>query len=342
MEESQSPSRDLIPSPSVESRDSDAGEVKQDYADIVADERGDDTADVDTHSTGVIDSDETTVIAITDEPKPASTAFAKVEKSLTSIGFFTPSSRRLKDHKVKKINFTREVAGRRVEASAEIIPSALYGLPITADQDKFLALQQIITEMLDSEGTISNPIRFKSADLLRLLKKNTKTGTNYKEVSEFLDVMASTTIISNGAVYVAGKKRTVRDRFRVFDRAVSVGKELDDGSIADANYVWLSQWQLENINHKFLLPIDMETYRELRNHIAKALVPLLQIWLFASHRKGTFEKRYDEICEMLSLQTYEAPSLILRQLKPSLDELTHFGYLENGGSRRRATRRRTN
>ena len=52
---------------------------------------------------------------------------------------------------------------------------------------------------------------------------------------------------------------------------------MPDGTTADRNYVWLSEWQLENINHNFLLPIDFEAYKQLRNHIAKALVPLLQI-----------------------------------------------------------------
>src|SRR3954470_9266290 len=119
-----------------------------------------------------------------------------------------------------------------------------------------------------------------------------------------------------------------KDRFRVFDRAVSFGKEMDDGTIADANYVWLSSWQIDNINNNYLLPIDLETYQQLKNHIAKALVPLIQIWLFASHKVGSFEKRYDELCEILNVQNYKAPSLILRQFKPSLDELTTHEYLE--------------
>jgi hypothetical protein len=254
--------------------------------------------------------------------------FTKVEKSLASLGFFTPSSRRIKDQKVKRIDFTRDVEGKRVEATADIVPSAMFGLPITADQDKYLALQQIITEKLQADGNIANPIRFKSADLLRLLNRSTKTGKNYKEISEWLDVMSSTTIISNGAVYVAGQKRFARDRFRVFDRAVSVGKEMEDGTVADANYIWLSAWQLENMNSHFVLPVDLEAYRELKNHISKALVPLLQVWLYASRRAGLFEKRYSELCEILALQTYRAPSHILRQLKPSLDELVQHGYLE--------------
>jgi hypothetical protein len=254
--------------------------------------------------------------------------FTKVEKSLASLGFFTPSSRRIKNKEVKRISFTREVDGKRVEATAEIIPSVLYGLPITADQDKYLALQELITNILARDGQIKNPIRFRSADLIRLMNRNTKAGKNYKEIEAWLDVMFSTSIISSGTVYKSGEKRFARDRFRVFDRAVSVGKELDDGTIADANYVWLSQWQLENINNNYLLPVDIKTYRELKNHIAKALVPLLQIWLFASRKAGSFEKRYSELCEILNLQTYSAPSEIRRQLQPSLDELTRYEYLE--------------
>jgi hypothetical protein len=210
---------------------------------------------------------------------------------LASLGFFTPSSRRIKDQKVKRISFTKEVDGKRVEVTGDILPSALHGLPITADQDKYLAFQEIATNMLESEGEIKNPVRFRSAELLRVLGQNTKTGTNYKDIGQWLEVMSSTTIKSNGVVFIKGQERFATDLFHVFDRVVRIGGQLEDGTIADANYVWLSQWQLQNINKKFLLPIDFATYRELKNHIAKALVPLLQIWLFASgNARNSVEK----------------------------------------------------
>jgi hypothetical protein len=267
-----------------------------------------------------------TYVATISAPRP--TAFAKVEKSLASLGFFTPSSRRIKNQKVKRVGFTREIDGKRVEVSAEIHPSGMFGLPVTADQDKYLALQQIITNTLQSEGKITNPIRFKSSELLRLLNTSTRAGRNYKAISDWLDVMSATSIISNGAVYTTGQKRFLRDRLHVFERAISFGKEMEDGTLADANYIWLSAWQLENINNKFLVPIDLETYRDLKNHIAKALVPLLQVWLYASKKAESFEKRYADLCEILTLQMYRSPSQILRQFKPSLDELTQHGYLE--------------
>ena len=123
-------------------------------------------------------------------------AFAKVEKSLISLGFFTPSSRRIKNQKIKTISFTRTIDGKKVIATAEFHPSATLGLPITADQDKFLALHHIITNLLKDTGTISNPIKFTSAEMLRLLNKERDSGKNYKDISEWLDVMMSTTIMS--------------------------------------------------------------------------------------------------------------------------------------------------
>lgn len=255
--------------------------------------------------------------------------FVKIEKNLASLGFFTPSSKRIKSAKAKSITFTKNINGQRVEARALIIPGAIYGLPVTADQDKYLALQKIITDIQQRKGKVTNPISFTTAELLRLLQKQRDSGKNYKEIDEWLDLMSATTIISEGVVYLAGKRMWAKDRFRVFDRAVSFGKEVEPGKIADRNYVWLSEWQLENINNNYLMPVDFETYRKLRNHISKALVPLLQIWLYATRDEGVFEKRYDELCQILNIRQYQYLSKIKEILSGSLDELKAHQYLSD-------------
>src|SRR4051812_11153406 len=78
-------------------------------------------------------------------PRGRSNEFIKIEKNLASLGFFTPSSKRIKMTKKKTVVFNKMIDGKKVEARADILPSAEYGLPITADQDKYLALQKIIT-----------------------------------------------------------------------------------------------------------------------------------------------------------------------------------------------------
>jgi hypothetical protein len=261
--------------------------------------------------------------------KLPSTEFVKVEKNLASLGFFTPSSKRTRNEKSKTITATVVVDGKRIEAKATIAPTALFGLPITADQDKWLALNKILVDVQTREGQVTNPVSFSSAELLALLQIYKDSGKNYRDVSDWLDVMVGTTIISEGAVYFAGKKTFGKDVYHVFDRAVSFGKQLPDGSIADKNYVWLSQWQLQNINNHHQLPIDLDAYRQLKNYTSKALVPLLQVWLFATRDDGVFEKRYDELCQILNIRQWNYPSKIKEKFGASLDELKRFGYLSD-------------
>lgn len=253
--------------------------------------------------------------------------FIKVEKNLTSLGFFTPSTHKIRTPQAKEVSFTRTHEGKRERVSVTIAPSVLSSLPTTADQDKYLAFQKIITDRRQDGEEIRNPISFTSAELLRSLDRRVDAGKNYDDIESWLDRMTSTTVISKSAVYLAGRKSWATDRFHVFERAVSIGRELPDGTVADKNYVWLSEWQLENINSNYVLPIDFETYKQLKNYISKALVPILQVWLYTSQDEGAFEKRYDEFCQYLNVREYEHLSKIKEKLSPALDELVAHGYI---------------
>jgi hypothetical protein len=259
--------------------------------------------------------------------KSPSTKFIHIEKNLASLGFFTPSTKKIKSAKKKIILFTRDINGKNAQLRAVILPSAEYGLPVTSDQDKYLALQKIITDIRQRVGVVTNPIGFSSAQLLRILGLRVQAGKNYDEIADWAKRMTLTGICSEGVVYFAGKKTWASDTFHVFERFVSYGKKMPDGNIADRNYAWLSEWQLENINHNFLFPIDFEAYKKLTSHIAKALVPLLQIWLYASRAARCFEKRYDDLCQILNIRQYAQPSRIREKLEPSLSELVAHGYL---------------
>lgn len=105
--------------------------------------------------------------------------FVKIEKNLAEIGFFTPASKRVKSLRSKTITFSRKVDGNRVECKVTFVPGALYGLPSTADQDKWLAFQKFVSDRQRESGQVSNPVTFLSADMLRLLGQ-TGSGTNFK------------------------------------------------------------------------------------------------------------------------------------------------------------------
>ncbi len=259
-----------------------------------------------------------------DEPAASQRYFIEVEKNLISIGFFTPSSSRIMTTDRKTTSIVRYAEGQKVETTVSILPAAYYGLPVTADQDKYFALQKIMQGLKQRIGVIPNPIGFTSAEMLRILGLK-KSGKNYDEVMEWMKRMTSTTI--SAAIYLAGRKVWVEDTFHVFERAVGKGLEVSEGRLADMNYVWLSPWQRENLESSYQVPIDFEAYCRLRNHIAKALVPLLQVWLFSSMHAGRFEKSYADLCQLLNIRRYEHISKIKEVLRPSLDELAEMGYI---------------
>ena len=59
--------------------------------------------------------------------------FTTFEKNLASLGFFTASSKAVKNLKEKKVTLVRRESGNKVvEATATILPSSKYGLPVTS------------------------------------------------------------------------------------------------------------------------------------------------------------------------------------------------------------------
>ena len=104
----------------------------------------------------------------------------------------------------------------------------------------------------------------------------TDAGYHYEEVNQFLERMVSTTIKSEYAVYFHGTKKWAKDIFHVFGRVVLTGQELPDGTLAQMNYVYLSDWQLDNINSNYTFPIDFNSYRLLKRDIAQPGMPLGQ------------------------------------------------------------------
>ncbi len=251
--------------------------------------------------------------------------FINIEANLAALGFFTPSNKRIRERKTVKI--TKYVDGKKEERRVTFIPIDL-GLPTApADQDKYLVFMKIVQDLKKKQGTINNPITFTTAEILNYLGK-TDAGKNYKEVQDWLQKMRFTGIISDRAVYYAGRKEWRSDTVNVFGRVVSKGAELENGIIAEKHYVFLSDWQLENLRHNHALPLDLETYKRLKNHIAKALLPALQIALYASQSQGYFEKRYTELCQFLRIRKYRYVSDIKRKLGSSLDELQQHGYIK--------------
>jgi hypothetical protein len=103
------------------------------------------------------------------EPVPVTKEIVRVEKNLNTFGFFTPSSKRLRSASKRVALQVRTDDGRRVQAKATIFPVGEFGLPTTADQDKYFAFQNILEQIRKRNGIITNPVRVSSASMIDTL-----------------------------------------------------------------------------------------------------------------------------------------------------------------------------
>lgn len=250
----------------------------------------------------------------------------RVEKSLHSLGFFasTASSKEVSRTVVQVI---RRPDGQRIQAKAVIEGIPSLGLPTTADRDKYMAFMKVALDQRDQQGAVSNPIRFSGSDLIKLLRLR-KGGFHYDEINDWCKRMVATTIMSESLVFLADRKQYASDTFHVFDRVILYGEELADGSRSEYYEVYLSQWQLTNLNQGYLLPLDFNAYLRLKRDIGKALFGHLSVWFYAS-RGLPVEKKYQDLCQLLHIRAYPHLSKAKSVLAPSMEELVEIGYLSS-------------
>lgn len=255
--------------------------------------------------------------------------FVRPEKNLVAIGFFSASGKNKKNGETKSLEIKRYDEGVEKHVHVEIATLANLKLPTTADQDKYMAFLQIVEKQRQRDGAVKNPIKFTSYELIKIQGKDPTAGKNYKDIEKWLKLMKSTVITSEGAIFFANSKRWMSDTFSVFDRVQTKGQHLRDGGVAEKNYVWLSQWQLDNINNFYQISTDYNTYKTLKSSTAKLLINYLELCLNATKHVGKFEKRYDALCEFLGIKIYKYLSKAKEKLAPSLDELIDVEILKD-------------
>jgi hypothetical protein len=247
----------------------------------------------------------------------------RVEKSLHSLGFFASTAQREISRTVVQV--FRRPDGQRIQAKAVIEGIPSLGLPTTADRDKYMAFMKIALDQRDFQGEVTNPIRFSGSEMIKLLRLR-KGGFHYDEINDWCKRMVATTIMSQASIFLADRHQYATDTFHVFDRVVLVGEELNDGTRSEFYQVYLSHWQLTNLNQGYLLPLDFNAYLKLKRDIAKALFGHLSVWFYAS-RGLPIEKRYPDLCQLLNIRAYPHLSKARAVLEPSLNELMDIGYL---------------
>ena len=257
------------------------------------------------------------------------------EVSFENIGYFTPSSKRIKTVMTKEKTVAEKANpdGTKTTLKIRIIGTGEYGLPITIDLDYYRAFLKILDETAERERRFPEPICIPTKKLIRYAGKRV-SGREVQEAKDWIRRCHYTGI--QGFFYKAdkGDYAEIGDE-PLFPKYLIRGQRMDSGDLAETNYVWLASWFRSNYLHYHLRPIDFAFHRRLRKPIAKSLYPLLEIGWYAAGG-SPYAKSYADLCQEFLLTTHRYISDIRKQLDPSHGELERERFLRKWEYRKSA------
>jgi hypothetical protein len=254
------------------------------------------------------------------------TDYIPAEVFLENMGFFTPSSKKIRSIYLKEKKVAEKVApdGTKRVIKVEISANHRLGLPITSDLDYYRAFLKIFYETIELSERLRLPIATPTLKLLQYAGKSLSKIT-WREAKDWFERMTGTLI--KGAVFRA-KIGDYEEGFlgTVFSQVVMTGQSLKNGTLAETNYVWPAPWFLSNYLRGYTRRIDLDFHKRLRKPIAKSLYPLLETGWYASDGEP-YRKSYTALCEEFLLTRHRQLSLVKQQIDPAHKELKEEGFL---------------
>lgn len=255
------------------------------------------------------------------------TEYIPCEMFLEQTGFFSPSSRRIRNIFSKQKRMRRRIPqdGQSVETLMTIDAIQRFGLPVTFDQDLYRAFLKICEEIVGEHGRLPQPIEVPTKKLLRYAGK-AASKRDRSQAREWFEVMRGTQL--KGEIYNHRKGTYESLISGVFAQAVLRGEMMPDGEPATRNLVWLSPWFQDNYEHGFVRRFDLTFYNSLRKPIAKSLYSMLEVGFYAASGKP-FAKSYSNLCDEFLLVRRQYLGNVKQQLEPAHQELQQHGFLHS-------------
>jgi len=158
--------------------------------------------------------------------------------------------------------------GQKIKIVWNVSANPKYGYPGPFDREVHKAIEQIISEILREKGKIKNPIPFSLYDLCNRMGITSAGGDNYQRIKKALEKIRATTIKSEGALYQKKEKKWISKVFGIYDGVTFRGEQLEDGTIAEKNLLYLGDIYLQSLNSFYVKPIDYNYLRNLKSKIA--------------------------------------------------------------------------
>lgn len=247
--------------------------------------------------------------------------FIKTEANLLRLPLFALNTKRLKTldgiechGRVTRDGETHEFVFRATRNTATLYPGPLA-------RSAHLAFLSKVTE----QGVpMRNPLTWTWRDLCRRMR----IACGGQMVQHLKDAITSTAALfiqSEYALYSKAEKqpiRTQQDGLHLYDRVAFLGSQLPDGSIADTNYLWFSEWYLSNLNAMFTAPLDYELWRYLDEHstIASRLYEFLLLNFYSG--VPVLRINYETLAQFLPVRPERYLSDAKKQMGNALQLLT--------------------
>jgi hypothetical protein len=262
--------------------------------------------------------------------------YIPAEVSFEQLGYFTPSSKRIKSRTTKEkiVAMHRHPDGTGTLLKVQILGTGKYGLPITSDLDYYRAFLKVLEKLTDATDEIPQPVPLPTKRLLRYAGKQS-TARTFQEVKDWIRRCHFTGI--QGCYFDAATGDYIEiGQEPLFPKYCLRGQLLDNGTRAETNYVWLASWFRTNYLQHHLRPVDLAMHRRLRKPIAKALYPLLESGWYATGGQP-YTKSYRDLCQEFLLTSYAQLSRIKEQFDPAHQELARERFLAQWDYRSAAT-----
>jgi hypothetical protein len=248
------------------------------------------------------------------------------EVNLLSFPFFALSRKDAQKRMMTEYRTTLKRGEERLDVSWLVSANPRYGYPRPFDRQVHRAIEQIISEM---KPPIQNPIPIGSLYRIAQLLNLQRSGRLYNNIKAAIQRIVTTSIESKGTYYDKGRRRWREATFHLYDKVVFTGEELYNGEVADDNYLVLDSWYLDNINSRYVRPLDYTYYRTLHSPIASRLYELLGVKFYGMGKYPYIRYRYSNLCKLLPLTQYQRVSKAKEILNPAHDELIRTGFFAN-------------
>lgn len=196
--------------------------------------------------------------------------------------------------------------------------STLYPGPLA--RSAHLAFLSILTEA----GTPTPlPLAWTWRDLCRRMGV-VYGGGLIRQLKQAISSTAGLLIQSESALYskTEGKRISTReDALHLYERVVFAGNSLPDGSEADQNYLWLSDWYRQNLDAFFTAPLDFALWKHLegKSPIASRLYEFLLVNAYKD--APALALNYETLTQFLPIKPEKYLSSAQRQLGAGLQLL---------------------